>query len=330
MLIKIVKTSLFTAFLLALGSLAALYLHHQHLFPATDDAYLKANVVQIAPQLSGQIASVAVQNLQHVKKGQLLFTLDDTPYRIGVDKAEAELDSVKQQIQASISAIQAAKAAVNQHQAEYDEIKKASQRAMIMVNKNLYPQQAGDEAIRNVKVAKATLLHAQQQLHQAENQLGDQGAHNASLRAAEAALQQAKLNLSYTRILAPISGTLANFSLHPGSEVSAYQTLFSIVDNGQWWVEANFKETQLARIHPGQSATVTLDMYPNHLFHGVVADISPSSGESMSLVPAENASGNWIKVTQRFPVRILIKDPTPAFPLRLGASSQVNIDTRAP
>ena len=128
---------------------------------------------------------------------------------------------------------------------------------------------------------------------------------------------------------APKNGQLAQFTLQAGQTVTAYQSLFSLVDTHQWWVMANMKETNLERIRTGQKAVIYVDIYPSHPFHGVVTSISPGSGSSFSLLPPENATGNWVKVTQRFPVRINIIDATDQFPLRIGASCSITIDTKS-
>lgn len=144
---------------------------------------------------------------------------------------------------------------------------------------------------------------------------------------AKTALAKAELDLSYTRVVAPKNGKIANLTLRQGSMVEAGAPLFALVETDEWWVKANFKETELARIHRGQPASIELDMYPGHSFHGEVQSINPASGTAFSLLPPENATGNWVKVTQRFPVKVMIKNPDAAHPLRVGASSQVVIDT---
>jgi membrane fusion protein (multidrug efflux system) len=138
------------------------------------------------------------------------------------------------------------------------------------------------------------------------------------------ALNQAQLDLKYCRIYAPADGIVDEVSLRPGTFVSKGRDALALVENDEVWVDANFKETDLMRIQPGQSATVKVDLLPDKVFHGKVQSLSPASGTAFSLLPPENATGNWVKVTQRFPVRIRIIDPTPQ--LRLGASSEVSID----
>ena len=135
------------------------------------------------------------------------------------------------------------------------------------------------------------------------------------------------LNLQYTKVTAPSSGQIASLTLRPGQTVTAYQPLFSLVSDKKWWAMANMKETDLSRIRVNQSAIVHVDMYPQHVFTGVVTSVSPGSGASFTLLPPENATGNWVKVTQRFPVRVDIIHPDATFPLRIGASCTVSIDT---
>jgi membrane fusion protein (multidrug efflux system) len=148
---------------------------------------------------------------------------------------------------------------------------------------------------------------------------------SASVRAAQANLQQARLDLDRTHVRAPTAGYVANLSLRPGNTVTPGAPLFSIVGNDEFWVDANFKETELSRVHPGQPARVTLDMYPKHPFDGVVESVSPGSGAAFSLLPPQNATGNWVKVTQRVPVRVRITNPDPAFPLRIGTTATVDV-----
>jgi membrane fusion protein (multidrug efflux system) len=151
----------------------------------------------------------------------------------------------------------------------------------------------------------------------------------AALAAAEAAVEQAQLNLTFTKVTAPASGKVVNFNLRAGSTVTANLglVLFSIIEDSQWWVDANFKETQLERIRPHQKASVQLDIYPDQKWTACVEHIETGSGSVFSLLPAENATGNWVKVTQRFPVKIMLPQSDKNYPFRLGASSSVTVDT---
>ena len=185
----------------------------------------------------------------------------------------------------------------------------------------------GDDARAREREADAALDAAKSDLRRAVEQRGELGRENAQTRLALAKVDQAKLNLSDTEVRAPVDGVVAELELRPGSTVKAGVVLFALVDEQHWWVDANFKETALLRIQPGQPATVRVDMYPGKEFAGVVDSVSPASGAAFSLLPPENATGNWVKVTQRFPVKVLLKDLRPQYPLRIGASSSVTIDT---
>lgn len=200
---------------------------------------------------------------------------------------------------------------------------------------------AVNKADANMIAKQAALVLAQQnaarilhlvQIDQASKAAGDQAqsqldSAKADLMASQAQLAQAKLDLEHTHIIAPNTGIVTQFVLRPGNNVVADTTLFMIVIEHDFWIDANFKETQVARIKPGQPVKVILDMFPHHTFHGVVDAVSSASGSVFSIMPPENASGNWVKVTQRFPVKILIEDQNPAFPLRAGSTATVTIDT---
>lgn len=272
--------SLFILFLIISG---LLYWRHTIYYPSTDDAYVQANIVNIAAQVTGPIKDVYVQDHQFVKQGTMLFTIDPAPFQLALQTAQAQ---------------------VIQRQAELNNTQLSTSRTLALVAKNLAPKAEGDAAKMQLDVAKAALVVAQEQL------------------------AQAQLDLQHTIIKAPADGTLTNFNLRTGTMVNAGVILFAFIEQAQWWVDANFKETDLKRIKVGQPAEVTVDIYPGHIYKGIVQGISLGSGAAFSLLPPENATGNWVKVTQRFPVRVNIIDPDPKFPLRVGASSVVTIDTR--
>lgn len=328
MLKHIIKFSVITGVLFILLIAGYWYYQHQKFYPSTDDAYIQANIVKIAPQVSGTILKTFIEDQQHVKKGQLLFEIDPTPFIASLNQSKANLNNTEQQVKALRAAVVTAKALVAQRQAELTDAAKQTNRILSLVKRNLYSKQQGDTAIRDLKVAKAALHSAQSQLIEAQERLGKLGNANAQIRAAQAEVTQAKIKLSYTKVYSPINGQITQFTLHKGTGVSAYELLFSIVDEDQWWVSANFKETNLERIRPGQEAKVVIDMYPHHSFKGTITSIAPGSGASFALLPPENATGNWVKVTQRFPVRIALSEINSSYPFRIGASCTVTVDTR--
>jgi len=315
--------------LVILGIAAALwaYWKHKEKYPQTDDAYIQAHVVHVAAQVSGPVKTVSVKNLDRVKKNQLLFTVDPQPFQIAAQKAQAQLQLADQQMHAAQDAVKAAEAGVAQSQAQFSLAQKNAKRISTLVAQGKVSKAQGDEANSQLEVTKAGLTAAQSKLQEVQQSLGSVGDQNAQIQAARATLNEANLQLQYAQLKAPINGQLINFGLREGSMIIAGQPLFDIVETEAWWVDAHFKETELSRIRPGQKATIKIDLYPHKTFHGIVESISPGSGSAFSLLPAENATGNWIKVTQRFTVKISIQDPDASYPFRMGASSVVKIDT---
>jgi membrane fusion protein (multidrug efflux system) len=305
----------------------AWYFWYSARYPSTDDAYTDAHVVHVAPQINGMIAQVPVINHQHVLKDELMFEIDPAPFRIALQHAEAQLSQTNEAMAAANNAVEAAQARVNQSQATLDETIINARRTKTLVKQKLLPQSDEDAMVAQLQTARAQLAASKADLQQAINNRGQLGKSNPRIQAALAQVSQAQLNLSYTQVRAPADGVIAGLHLRPGNTVSTGQELFAVVEGGKWWVDANYKETDLNRIKPGQPATISIDMYPGTTFKGVVDSISPASGTSFSLLPPENATGNWVKVTQRFPVKVVITPMKKQFPLRIGASCKVTIDT---
>lgn len=325
---KSAKIIIYLLVTLLLVVAAYFYIQYKKNHPATDDAYVQAHVITVASQLNGKIKQVFIENQQSVKKNQLLFTLDPIAFQLAYDKALANLKDTQQQVTAGQHAATEAQAVLLEQEAQLEEAKKNNTRVQPLVKRGYYSKSGGDEAIRRLATAEQAVRAANAALDEAKAKVGDKGTTNAKIQMAKAAVAQAKLDLSYTEVRAPADGQLVNVTIQPGQTVTAYQSLFSLVDIHRWWVSANMKETDLEKLRTGQTATITLDMYPKHPFHGVVKSISPGSGASFALLPPENATGNWVKVTQRFPVDIDISNADANFPLRIGASCEVTIDTR--
>jgi membrane fusion protein (multidrug efflux system) len=314
---------LFVSLTLAAGGLYA-YWRHELAYPGTADAYITAHVVRIEPQIGGQVVRLPVRDHQHVRQGQLLMEIDDSSYRIAVQEAQAELALARQQKLASDAAVEAAAALVSQRQAQLDDARRSYDRDTRLLERQVVSQAQADSDRDKLHVAQAAGKAAQAGYRQAVREQGQAG---AQIGVARAALERARLNLSYTTINAPASGSLGEIAVRPGDIVQAGQQLFPLVEDQAFWVDANYKETDLARIHPGQPASISVDMYPHRTFHGVVESLSPASGVAFSLLPPENATGNWVKVTQRFPVRVRVTGNDSGVPLRIGTSCSVTIDT---
>lgn len=215
-----------------------------------------------------------------------------------VKKGQPLFDIDPQPFEISVAS---AKAALAIRLAQLDQANMSAERTLTMVKKKFSPPQDGDNVIAQLKAAQG------------------------GVDAAKADLEQALLNLQYTKVTATENGWVTNVTLQVGNIVPANQPVFALISDQEYWVDANFKETEMAHIKPGQLAEIKTDMYPNHPFKGVVESISGGAGAAFSLLPPQNATGNWVKVTQRIPVRIKIKNPNKDYPLRIGSSSTVTI-----
>lgn len=325
---KSLKIILWIVVLAALLVGVTIYWQYQVRHPSTDDAYVQAHVVNIAPQINGPILTINIKNQQFVKQGDLLFTIDPAPFEIAVQNAEAKLDLTTQNVASLEAEIKTAEALIDERKSQLHVTIKNANRVFDLVRIHQLPKKQADDAENDINVAKAALASANSQLNQAKANLGELGKRNAQVRAAKAALDQAKLNLSYTKINAPADGQIVNFTSRVGNIVQPNIALFDLVEQNSWWVEANFKETQLSHLKPGLPATIVVDMYPDHIFHGLIDSISPGSGAAFAILPPENATGNWVKVTQRIPVKVIITDTSKDFPLRIGSSATVTINTQ--
>lgn len=314
--------------LLAVAVLAVFgyrYWRHAQLYASTDNAYVNADKVEIAAQVSGPVTRVYVQENQPVKAGDPLFDIDRKPYELALEKAQAQWQLASQSVSQQGAAVSGAEAQVAQRTAEWKNAEANQRRTRKLVKQGFLSEQGAEEAGTQAATAAAALHAAQANLEEARSALGKAGGDNATIHAAAATLDQARLDLQHTHVTAPTAGMVTNFSLRPGNTVQAGQPLFVIISNRNFWVDANFKETELKRIHQGERAIIDVDMYPHHSFHGVVESVSGGSGTAFSLLPPQNATGNWVKVTQRVPVRIRVLDPDPAYPLRVGTTAAVSV-----
>ncbi len=301
-------------------------------YVSTDDAYVQAARVSISSDVPGRVVEVDVRDNQPVKTGQVLFKLDDRPYRIAVEDAEARLAAARLRIDAE-------KATYRQKQADLEAVKdtldyqlREFERQKRLLASGIASQSQYDQAAHALQIARQQVTATQQQIAGALADLGGNAdipvGRHPLVQQAQAALDRAKLNLSYTVVTAPEDGTVAKVEqLQAGDYVNTAQPLFSLISTSRIWVEANFKETELTHMRPGQAATVAIDTYPNHQFHARVASLSPGTGSAFSLLPPENATGNWVKVVQRLPVRLQLDRLPQDAPLHAGMSADVEVDT---
>jgi len=303
------------------------YWYERKYYPSTEDAYVGAHTVRITPQVSGRVVEMAVSDHERVHEGQLLYVIDPTVYRLDVAQAEAKLALARQQAAQLQTGVTAASAQVSHAKVELSNAERKFKRQNDLVKRGFTDIQAEQDAAAAAAEQQAALSVAEDQRARARAELGSLGADNHQVQLAQAVLGIAEQNLHHTRVMAPCDGQLSGLHLRPGDYVTLGQANFVLVCETHWWVDANFKETDIARIQVGQPATVTVDMYPGHSFRARVSSINPASGAAFSLLPPENATGNWVKVTQRVPVRVEVLDPSPDYPLRVGTSAEARIDT---
>ena len=277
--------------------LAGVYIHNEMQYESTDDAYVETTTVNVAPRVSGQIEDVFVTDNQHVKEGDLVAIIDDADYKIKLEQADSSFEKIKLDQQNAKANQAAAESNIKLAKKDLDRYK------------NLYEQgavskQTYDSAKVNYDNAQAGLTQANQALF--SDKSGKTVA-DANLRTAKAAKDKAALDLSYTKIYAPQSGTVSSRRVEKGMYVTAGSPLFTLVPENVW-VVANFKENQLRGMKPGQVVDIKIDTYPNKVFKGKIDSIQRASGAKSSLVPPENAVGSFVKIVQRIPVKIVFTE----------------------
>jgi membrane fusion protein, multidrug efflux system len=327
------------------------YNHAQH-HEETDDAHVEANISPVIPRVSGYVSDVRVNDNQLVKKGDTLVVLDNRELKIRVEQAEAALQTAQSNLGAAKASTNAATANIGTSRAAISTIDAQIQTAKVNVwratqDYNRYSNLVKDHSITQQQyeqavAAKETAERQLQVLEQQKNQASQQtnavstqsqasssqiGVAGSIIRQRQVDLEDAKLNLSYSVIVAPADGLVSKINVQPGQFVQAGQSLFSIVLNNDLWVIANFKETQLKKMKIGQRVTIDIDAYPGKKFIAKLTSFSPATGSSFALLPPDNASGNFVKVVQRVPVKIEFENPSdPAVKqLRAGMNAVVDV-----
>jgi membrane fusion protein (multidrug efflux system) len=279
------------------------------------------------------VVEVDVHNNEQVSRGQLLFKLDDRPYRIAVERAEAQLAAEKLQIDGLRATYRQKQADLKQTQDTLSFQQREADRQQQLVSEHIVSQSSFDQVRNRLDSARQAVAASQQADANVLATLGGnpnvQTDQHPLVQQAQAQLDQAKLNLSYTVVKAPADGIVTNVDKLPiGTYLNTATPAFSLIGTDDVWVEANYKETELTHMKPGDEATVTVDAYPGKTIKARVASLSPGTGNQFSVLPAQNATGNWVKVVQRLPVRLTVENPDPNMPLRAGMSVTVDVDTR--
>ena len=301
----------------------------------TDNAYVKAERIMVSAQVGGRVLEVPVAQNQAVKKGQLLFRLDDEPLRIALESAQAHLAQIANQASASRAQVAGAGSGIAAAAETERWAQQEVARAQDLARRQLIPRKTLDDAMHALAEARTQRAAAESAQTQAAAALGgNAGTATAQLpeyRAALAALEKARFDLAQARVYAPVDGVVGTHDLQPGEYLNAGQVAMPLVASDPVWVEANFKETDLAKLHVGQAAHIKVDSYPGVRWDARVASIAPGAGSEFSVLPAQNATGNWVKVVQRIPVRLeLVRRDAHAQVLRAGMSAEVKVELRDP
>lgn len=307
------------------------YWAHTTRYVSTDNAYVYANQVSVTPQVSGRVIAVPVTQNQAVTPGQTLLEIDPAPFKLALDADNAKLKTVSDQIRAESESLRAAQAQLTAAEANVAYMKRNVQRKTNLEKRDVVPAAQLDSLKTDLVVAEHHIVGLKAQIAQIKAKLGGNAnqpvTQQPAYQQALAARDQAALELSYTTIKAPASGVVTQVNIKPGDVVTSGRPVFALIMSGKRWVDANFKETQLTHVKVGDRADITVDTYPHHKWQGTIVSISPGTGSVFSVLPAQNATGNWVKVVQRIPVRILIDTGKDNLDLRAGMSAEVTIDT---
>jgi membrane fusion protein (multidrug efflux system) len=296
----------------------------------TDDAYVNGNIVQITPQIAGTVVGIQADDTQYVTAGQTLVRLDPADAKVSLEEAEAHLAQTVRSVRGEFATTAQLAAAQGIRQTDLDTTEKDLARRERLAGSGAISGEELQHAREDVSAAKSGLLAAQQQFAAGHARIdGTQIENHPEVQAAASAVHSAFLTVARTQLPAPVAGYVAHRNVQLGQRVSPGTVLMAVVPLNQVWVDANFKELQISNIRMGQPVTLTADLYGGSVdYHGTVVGFSAGTGASFALLPAQNATGNWIKVVQRLPVRIVL-DPKDlaAHPLQIGLSMRVKVAT---
>ncbi|MCW5746222.1 MAG: HlyD family secretion protein [Alphaproteobacteria bacterium] len=298
---------------------------------ATENAYVKADIVQVAPEVAGRVLDVKIRDHEHVAAGDVLMTIDPEPFRLALAQADAELDAARSQVetlratwrevQSELAEAESRAAHLGRQAARQIEL---AARGVVSATKQ---EEAEIEAISARDRAEVVRKRMQRVLTALNGNPELEADQHPLVREKRAARDRVALDLARTTLRAPVDGIAVNVKVQAGEQVRAATPLFVVVADHRPWIEANFKETQLTHVHVGQRATVVLDIYPDVTWEAVVESLSPATGAEFAVLPPQNASGNWVKVVQRLPVKLRLLPQGGEPTLRAGMTATVQIDT---
>ncbi|MFI4988393.1 MAG: HlyD family secretion protein [Alphaproteobacteria bacterium] len=300
-------------------------------YVSTDDAYVKVDKIPVSADIAGRVAAVPVNENQRVKEGDVLFTLDGEPYRIALEGARARLAGARNEIEALKAGYRQKLAEIAKAQDTVAYYQRNVERNRGLNGQGVVSAQSLEDTQHNLSVAQQTLAADKQDLARVMAALGGNPdlpvEQQSGYLQAKADLDRAELDLRHTAVHAPTAGIVTNVTLRAGDYVHLGDATFALVPSDRLWVSGNFKETDLTHVLPGQRVTITVDTYPGRTWRAVVESIAPASGSEFALLPPQNASGNWVKVVQRIPIRLRIEGYDEAPVLRAGMSVNAEIDS---
>ena len=300
-------------------------------FIETENAYVKANVIAITPEVSGRVIWVGAQDNGYAEQGTQLFRIDPEPYRITLEQAEAKVTVVRTEIETLRSTYREAVVEEGRQKDTVRFLQLQLERQRKLRDKRMGSEERFDQAEHELALGKRELQSARESTRKTLLEFGNNPdfdvTEHGRYREAISERDRAALDLKRTKIQAPASGTVSNMKLQVGEYVEEGDPVFTLIESDPVWVEANLKETQLTHVRIGQPVTVEVDAYPDFKWDASVNTIAPATGAEFALLPPQNATGNWVKVVQRVPVQLSIVRPREAPPLRAGMTVSVSIDT---
>lgn len=297
----------------------------------TDNAYVKSHIVAVSADVAGRVVEVGVRDNQRIAAGTPLFRIDPTPFALEVERAEAQMAVVRTEVESLRAEHRIAQAEAQEAEERIAFLRRQLDRQQRMKERGMSREDQFDEARSNLETAERRLQAIRERAARVIAGLGGDlkvpAERHPRYQQALTARDTARLDVKRTLVLAPSAGVVSNMRLQPGEHVAKGVPVFSIVEAGEPWIEANFKETQLTNVRVGQAATVVADAFPDHAWRARIRTIAPATGAEFAVLPPQNATGNWVKVVQRVPVHIDVEFAKGDPPLRAGMTVTVSVDT---